>query len=144
MPFHKRLCAHCKVKSDSKLMIKHSRNDCARSSFIIKILEFVSGTGCKNNNICRVELVKRLKRKDYWMKTLMTIYPYAQNERARERYSVAPVWKLIFFLYLELSNNLLQIETIMIIWKLTLWRTFLQTFITSFRMTLTTLSIKFE
>ena len=37
-----------------------------------------------------------LKREDYWIQTLKTIYPYGLTERARKHDSEAPVGKLVF------------------------------------------------
>ena len=84
------------------------RNECARSSFIIKILEIFPGTGYRNNKVCPAEHTKRLKRKDYWKKALRIIYPYCLTEISRNHDSKVPVRKLFF---LELSSDLLDIET---------------------------------
>ena len=56
-------------------------------------------------------------KEDYWMKTLRNICPYDLNERATKHNSEVPVEKL-FFLYLELSNDLSDIETIILKRKL--------------------------
>ena len=37
-----------------------------------------------------------LKREDYWIKKLRTIYPYGLKERARKQVSEVPVGKLFF------------------------------------------------
>ena len=130
MPLQKRINILRKAKSDCKHMIKHFKNDCDRSFVIIQILEIFSGTRYKNNKVFPIERMKRLKREDYWVKRLRTIYPCGLNERARKHNSEVPVGKL-FFLYLEPSNDLPDLETTMIIWKMTLSQTFLQTVITS-------------
>ena len=65
-------------------MIKDFRNDYAVSSFIIQILEIFPATGYKNNEVCPTEHEKRLKREDYWMKTLRSIYPCGLNERVKK------------------------------------------------------------
>ena len=96
LPLHKRINIHRNSKSGCKHIIKHFRNDCARSSFTIQILEILPGTEYKNNKICPVERVKRLKREDYWMKTLRTIYPYDLFERARKK-QWRTIWKPILF-----------------------------------------------
>ena len=85
LPLHKRINIHRKDKSRYKHMIKHFRNDCARFSFTIQILEIFPGTGYKNNKVCPVERAKRLKRDDYWLKTLRAIYTYNLNETARKK-----------------------------------------------------------
>ena len=66
---------------------------------------------------------KSLKRENYWIKTLRTIYPYGLNKRASQHDSEATVVKL-FFLSLELSNDLPDKEKASIIWKMTLSQSF--------------------
>ena len=96
LPVNKRINIHRKAKSGCERVIKHFRNDSARSSIIIQIFELFPGTGYKNNKVCAVELAKRLKIEDYWMKTLRTIYPYGLIKRARQYDSEVPVGKLFF------------------------------------------------
>ena len=64
--------------------------------FIIKILEIFPGTRCSSNNVFQFERAKLLKREDYWMKTLRTIYTYGLNERSRKHDSEVQVGKLFF------------------------------------------------
>lgn len=68
------------------------------SSFIIQILVIFPGTRYKNNKVCQIERAKRLKREDYWTKTLRTVYPYGLNERAIKHDSEVPVGKLFFLI----------------------------------------------
>ena len=83
-----------------------------------------------------------LKREDYWMKTPRTIYSYSLNERAKEHDSEVPVRKLFFSIprtkqrsaRYRNNNDYLKNDTMTEI---------LQTFITSFKTILKTLSIKF-
>ena len=92
MPLQKRINILRKAKSDCKHMIKHFKNDCDRLFVIF------SGTRYKNNKVFPIERVKRLKREDYWVKRLRTIYPCGLNERARKHNSEVPVGKLFFFI----------------------------------------------
>ena len=63
---------------------------------------------------CRIQKQLTLKREDYWMKTLRTIYPYSLNERVIKHDSEVPVGELLFSI-LEGSNDLLDMETTLII-----------------------------
>ena len=45
---------------------------------------------------CRIQKQLTLKREDYWMKTLRTIYPYSLNERVIKHDSEVPVGELLF------------------------------------------------
>ena len=62
----------------------------------VDIFEIFPGTGYENNKVCPEDHAKSLKRENYWLKTLRTIYPYDLNERARRYDSEVPVEKLFF------------------------------------------------
>ena len=97
LPLHKRINIYRKAKSGCKHMIKHFRNDCVGSSLIMRILE----------------IFKRLKRGDYWMKKLRTTYRYGLNERA---INITVTYHLenYYFLYLKISKDQPDVETTII------------------------------
>lgn len=54
----------------SKYVIKHLKDFCVGESFSFQIIEVFSGTGYKKNKACPVNCKNRLRREDYWIKTL--------------------------------------------------------------------------
>ena len=54
--------------------------------------------------------MKRLNREDYFMKKLRTFYRYGLNQRAKNM-MVKYQLENHSFLYLELSNDMLEVET---------------------------------
>lgn len=86
MPLHKRI----------NIYIKHFRNNCAASSFIIQILEIFPGTRYRNDKFVTVERAKRIQREDYLLKTLRTIYPYSLKKRVGKHDREVRVGKLFF------------------------------------------------
>lgn len=75
-----------KAEPGSNHMIKHFRNDCSRSSLIIKVLEIFPGTGYENKKVCPIKRVKRFKREIEDTED--------QNEKATKHDSKVPVGKL--------------------------------------------------
>ena len=63
--------------------MKHSKDVCAGASFSVQIIYVFSDTGYKINKVCPANCESRLGRKDYWIETLWTSYPYILNERKR-------------------------------------------------------------
>ena len=72
--------------------------DCTRSFFTVQIVETFHGTGHRNNKVCPIERAKRLKREEYWMKTLGIIYLDELNKKAKKHDSEVPAGKLFFFI----------------------------------------------
>ena len=54
-----------------------------KASFPNHIIEKLTGNGYKNGSIDYKMLEYRLKRKDYWMKTLRTIYSNGLNKKSK-------------------------------------------------------------
>ena len=86
LPIHKRINTHRTAKSGCEYMTKYFRNDHVRSSFSIQILEIFEGDSHVNGKVCPIPITgkKILERKDHWMKTLRTKYPYGLNDIARD------------------------------------------------------------
>ena len=65
LSLQKRMNIHSKGKFGYKHLIKHSKNNCAASSFIVQISEIFPGIGYRNDKSFTAERPKRLKREDY-------------------------------------------------------------------------------
>ena len=85
---------HRKAKTGCKHVIKHFRKACPGAGFKIQVIEIFSGSGYRNNKVCKKARKKRIVREDYWMKELRTVYPYGLNERVRCHDQDIPVGKL--------------------------------------------------
>ncbi len=91
---NKRMNIHRRAKSGCTLFINHYNNVCPGASFSIQILEKLPGNGYLNGVVDEKMREYRLKREDYWMKKLRTVYPYGLNDRTKFMNVDAPVGHL--------------------------------------------------
>ena len=94
VPVNLRMNIHRKGKSGCEILINHFSNVCPGKNFCIDILEKLPGDGYKDGTIDDKMRDYRLKREDFWMKTLRTVYPYGLNDRAKSINSDTPIGKL--------------------------------------------------
>ena len=94
IPVHKRMNIHRTAKSGCKYFIDHFNNVCPGAKFSIHIIEKFEGNGYKNGVIDDKMRDYRLKREDYWMKQLRTVYPYGLNKRTKLMNQDAPIGTL--------------------------------------------------
>ena len=93
-PVNLRINIHRKGKSGYEHSIIHYKNICKGASFFIHILEKPEKVGFINGQRDFAVQKLHLKRKDYWMKKLCTIYPYCLNERVKNSNLEHPTGKL--------------------------------------------------
>ena len=74
VPVNLRMNVHRKGKSGCEILIDHFSNVCPGANFSIDILEKLPGNGYKNGSIDAQMRKYRLERKDYWIKTLRTVW----------------------------------------------------------------------
>ena len=75
---------HRRAKCGCKIAINHFKNVCPGAKFSIHVLEKLPGDGYKNGSRDKDMYLRRLKREDFWMKKLRTIYPYGLNEKSKD------------------------------------------------------------
>ena len=93
-PVNLKMNIHRKGKSGCEHSINHYQNICKGASFSIPILEKLERVGFINGQRDFTVQKLHLKRKDYWMKKLYTMYPYGLNERAKNSNLEQPIGKL--------------------------------------------------
>ena len=94
VPVNLRMNIHRRGKTGCEILIDHFSNVCPDATFSIDILEKLPGDGYKDGAIDDKMREYRLKREDFWMKTLRTVYPYGLNDRAKSINSNTPIGKL--------------------------------------------------
>ena len=94
IPINKRMNIHRRAKSGCSIFINHFTNVCPGASFSIQIIEKLEGNGYLHGAIDPEMRERRLKREDYWMKSLRTIYPYGLNEKSKYMNQNIPVGRL--------------------------------------------------
>ena len=94
VPVNLRMNIHRRGKTGCEILIDHFSNVCPDATFSIDILEKLPGDGYKDGAIDDKMREYRLKREDFWMKTLRTVYPYGLNDRAKSINSNIPIGKL--------------------------------------------------
>ena len=85
---------HRRAKSGCEISINHYKHVCPGAKFSIQIIEKLEGDGYRNGALDKEVLKYRLKREDFWIKRLRTIYPYGLNDRVKDGNSGVPVGKL--------------------------------------------------
>ena len=93
-PLNRRMNTHRTAKSGCEISINHYKNVCPGATFKIQIIEKLPGNGYKDGAIDDDMRKYRLKREDYWMKTLRTLYPYGLNEKTKDMNKDLPTGKL--------------------------------------------------
>ena len=93
-PLHMRMNIHRTGKTGCSHCIEHFSNVCPGSTFTIQVIEKLPGNGYINGSIDATMREYRLKREDFWMKTLRTVYPYGLNEKTKFMSRNVPIGKL--------------------------------------------------
>ena len=83
---------HRRGKTGCPHMTDHFISCCKGTSYSIQITEVLFGNGQDENGIVDENIWRlRLSRKDLWIKTLRTNFPYGLNERSKNLIPGAPV-----------------------------------------------------
>lgn len=66
-------------------MISHFTERCQESSPFIQVTVVLACSGCNEDEELDKDIFKkRLNRRDFWLRSLRTFYPYGLNERKRK------------------------------------------------------------
>ena len=94
LPLHKRMNIHRKAKTGCENIIKHFKDSCPQAYFTVQIIEKFIGSGYIRGKVCPIKKEERLRREEYWMKNLRTIYPYGLNDKVRDGGNDIPIGTL--------------------------------------------------
>ena len=85
---------HRKAKTGCENIIKHFKDSCPQAYFTVQIIEKFIGSGYIRGKVCPIKKEERLRREEYWMKNLRTIYPYGLNDKVRDGGNDIPIGTL--------------------------------------------------
>ena len=69
----------------------HFKDSCPQAYFPVQIIEKFIGSGYIRGKVCPIKNKERLRREEYWMKNLRTIYPYGLNDKVRDGCNDIPI-----------------------------------------------------